>query len=349
MSEKEKTIETLKKEYEEVKAKIRAILKGKADRADLSEDERSSLRTNYSLASQYAKSLSDRCTNAEESEKYQAEYKKLSSRAASYGSNLHNNIPKTTFDDVKGLDEVKRLVKSFIFMAKNPDLLKYYKIEGGLGMLMYGAPGTGKTMFAEAIANAMNLPLFIVTPADIFKSYVGESEQAVKQLFQEIDACIDGAILFVDECESIFSKRSQDTKDYKAAVTTELLQRINGFGVNGSKRIMIAATNRPDVIDPAYLRYKRFSHLFHVLPPDEKAREAIITSKLEGIDLKDITIEEIVAMSKHVSKIDTGFRVEEIEDAFYSAADLCGIIEEASRQALEEIEENKLTDQIIYL
>ena len=141
MSEKEKTIETLKKEYEEVKAKIRAILKGKADRADLSEDERSSLRTNYSLASQYAKSLSDRCTNAEESEKYQAEYKKLSSRAASYGSNLHNNIPKTTFDDVKGLDEVKRLVKSFIFMAKNPDLLKYYKIEGGLGMLMYGAPG----------------------------------------------------------------------------------------------------------------------------------------------------------------------------------------------------------------
>ena len=210
-------------------------------------------------------------------------------------------MPDTTFDDVKGLEDVKKLVKSFLFMAQNPDVLKYYKLEGGLGMLMYGAPGTGKTMFAEAIANAMNLPLFIVTPADIFKSYVGESEQAVKQIFQEIDACPEGAILFVDECESIFSRRTQDTKDYKAAVTTELLQRINGFGVDGSKRIMIAATNRPDVIDPAYLRYKRFSHLIHVTPPDLEAKRAIIESKLSGIALDGVTAEDARLSRKPLS------------------------------------------------
>lgn len=213
-------------------------------------------------------------------------------------------------------------------------------------MLMYGAPGTGKTMFAEAIANAMNLPLFIVTPADIFKSYVGESEQAVRQIFQELDACPDGAILFVDECESIFSRRTQDTKDYKAAVTTELLQRINGFGVDGSKRIMIGATNRPDVIDPAYLRYKRFSHLIHVTPPDEEAKRAIIEGKLSGIELDGVTTEDVLEMSKGVSYKKTDIGMVATQTAYYSAADLCGIIEEACRMALEKLQASGSTTPI---
>ena len=213
-------------------------------------------------------------------------------------------------------------------------------------MLMYGAPGTGKTMFAEAIANAMNLPLFIVTPADIFKSYVGESEQAVKQIFQEIDACPEGAILFVGECESIFSRRNQATKDYKAAVTTELLQRINGFGVDGSKRIMIAATNRPDVIDPAYLRYKRFSHLIHVTPPDEEAKRAIIESKLSGIALDGITAAEVLDMSKGVTYKETALGMVAAQTDYDSAADLGGIIEEACRLALEKLQESGSTTPI---
>ena len=285
-------------------------------------------------------------TDEDEVKKYEDFFKRLSDRAASYGSVIKSRVPKTTFDDVKGLDNVKKLVKSFMFMAQNPEILKYYKLEGGLGMLMYGAPGTGKTMFAEAIANAMNLPLFIVTPADIFKSYVGESEQAVKQIFQEIDACPEGAILFVDECESIFSRRNQDTKDYKAAVTTELLQRINGFGVDGSKRIMIAATNRPDVIDPAYLRYKRFSHLIHVTPPDEEAKRAIIESKLSGIALDGITAAEVLDMSKGVTYKETALGMVAAQTAYYSAADLCGIIEEACRLALEKLQESGSTTPI---
>ena len=268
----EDSIESLQAEFNASTDKIRELNGGAKDKNKLSEDTKKKLRTEYLRAAQIARTLSQRCTNDEEVEKYTNYYKRLTERAASYGSVMQSRVPTTTFDDVKGLDNVKKLVKSFMFMAQNPEILKHYKLEGGLGMLMYGAPGTGKTMFAEAIANAMNLPLFIVTPADIFKSYVGESEQAVRQIFQELDACPDGAILFVDECESIFSRRTQDTKDYKAAVTTELLQRINGFGVDGSKRIMIGATNRPDVIDPAYLRYKRFSHLIHVTPPDEEAK-----------------------------------------------------------------------------
>ncbi len=127
----------------------------------------------------------------------------------------------------------------------------------------------------------------------------------------------------------IFSRRTLETKDYKAAVTTELLQRMNGFGVNGSKRIMIAATNRPDEIDPAYLRYKRFSHLVNIPPPDAEARRAIIQSKLKNIKLADdVTVDGILAMTEN-------------DRALYSAADICGIVEEACRTALTTIEENK--------
>ena len=340
------SVESLQKQYEESKLKIKTLLNGKKDVNEVPTENKQPLAAEYLRASQLALKLSQRSTDSEAIERYKQESQRLGDMAKKYGSNVKSKIPETTFDDVKGLEHVKKIVKSFIFIAQNPDIIKYYKIEGGLGMLMYGAPGTGKTMFAEAIANALRLPLFVVTPADIFKSYVGQSEQAVKQLFDEIDACPDGAILFVDECESIFSVRNQDTKDYKAAVTTELLQRINGFGVDGSKRMMIAATNRPDVIDPAYLRYKRFSHLVHVSPPDLEAKRAIIESKLKGIELDGITVDEILQMTEHTKEVDSPIGTVRVIDAYYSAADICGIIEEACRLALEIIQEGGLTTHI---
>ena len=331
----------IEKQYKESVDKIRKILGGRTDKKDLSTEDKQKLRTEYLRASQLASKLSTRYTDNDMVEKYKKDAKKLSDRAAEYGSAINSKIPETTFDDVKGLDEVKKIVQSFIFIAQNPEIIKYYKIEGGLGMLMYGAPGTGKTMFAEAIANALKLPLFVITPADIFKSYVGESEQAVRQIFDEIDACPDGAILFVDECESIFSKRTSDTKDYKAAVTTELLQRINGFGVNGSKRIMIAATNRPEMIDPAYLRFKRFSHRVHVTPPDLNAKRAIIESKLKGIELADITCEEVLEMTETYTSTKLDIGNVSVKTSYYSAADICGNKEKTCRIALEKIQEAK--------
>lgn len=346
------SIEELKNELEELASKINKLLNKYTDKKDISVEDRQSLRIEYSKAANIAKSIYTRTLDEEEKVKYKNYYDKLVEKATSYGSIMTKEIPDTTFDDVKGLENVKSLVKSFIFMAENPEIVKHYKIEGGLGIMLYGAPGTGKTMFAEALANKMQLPLFIVTPADIFKSYVGESEQAVKQLFQEIDASPDGAVLFVDECESIFSKRNADTKDYKAAVTTELLQRINGFGNDGSKRIMIAATNRPDVIDPAYLRYKRFSHLIHVTPPDDEAIEAIIKAKLPYITVNGVsvphleegfTVQDILKMTNQKEIVHTPLGDVERRKGYYSGADISGIIEEASRLALEELEKNKST------
>ena len=149
------SVEELEAQYAQTVDGIRKILNGRKDKRDLSGEDKQKLRTEYLRASQLAQKLSTRHTDNEKTEKYRADAKKLSDRAAEYGSAITGKIPDTTFEDVKGLEEVKKIVKSFIFIAQNPDIIEYYKIEGGLGMLMYGAPGTGKTMFAEAIANSL--------------------------------------------------------------------------------------------------------------------------------------------------------------------------------------------------
>ena len=259
--------------------------------------------------------------------------------ARKYGSSVKSGTPTTTLDDIKGQEDVKEVVRSFVFLAKHPSLFDTYKIKGGLGLMMYGAPGTGKTMFAEAIANAMQRPLFVISPADLFKSYVGASEQAVRQIFDDISAFSDGAILFVDECESIFSRRAKDTKDYKSAVTSELLQRMNGQGVDGSRRIMVAATNLPWEIDAAYLRYKRFSHMVHITPPDMQAIESIVRSKLKGVPVEE-GLEEFT-----LDMINKKLNPPDGERCYCSAADVCGIVENACRMAVEAmVKENQGRD-----
>lgn len=104
---------------------------------------------------------------------------------------------------------------------------------------------------------------------------------------------------------------------------------------------MIAATNRPDVIDPAYLRYKRFSHLIHVTPPDLEAKRAIIESKLEGIALDGVTAEDVLDMTERLTVKDTPLGRVSVREAYYSAADICGIVEEACRLALEQLQAAK--------
>ena len=186
-TEKKESLEELERKLKEKKAAIERVTKNKPDNRELSEEEKGILRTEYLAFAQIAKKLSEICTSSEKSEEYAKMFEKASNKAIMYGSTFKNVQAKTTMEDIKGLDDVKKLVYSFLFMAQNPHVLAHYKMEGGLGLLLYGAPGTGKTMFAEAIANAMQLPLMVVTPADIFKSYVGESEQAVKQIFEEME------------------------------------------------------------------------------------------------------------------------------------------------------------------
>ena len=340
----EMSLEECKKQIEVLADEIRKIKNNpkNKDNRDISDEDKKKLCRAYEQIADLSRKITQMTKDDDEKAKYLDLSKRAVTQAQVFGSNRSAKYPTTTFDDVKGLDEVKKLVKSFVFLARNRSIINYYHLQGGLGMLMYGPPGTGKTMFAEAVASELKLPLYIVTPADIFKPHVGESEESVRKIFDAMDREEDGCVLFVDECESIFSARSSDTQDYKASVTTELLQRINGFSDDsdkkGTSRIMIAATNRPEMIDKAYLRYKRFSHLGPILPPDDTAKRAIIESKLKGIGLEGVTVDEIVEMMKKYTTRRDPSGIKDVEIAYYSAANICGIVEEACRIAIEELQ-----------
>jgi SpoVK/Ycf46/Vps4 family AAA+-type ATPase len=113
----------------------------------------------------------------------------------------------------------------------------------------------------------------------------------------------------------------------------------NGFGVDGSKRILIGATNRPDKIAPAYLRHKRFSYLVHITPPDTATIEAIVSSKLKGVPQQERLVSEVLHM----------FTMNSL-NGYYSAADICGIIEDACRMAIEKmVREKRGMEQLVLL
>lgn len=343
-------------EYDKLKIEV---INTRKDSKKMAPEEKVAIRKLYNKMFRLAKKISEMATSQTTIDDYKEAQKVTSARAKEYGSAIVGEAPKTRMEDIQGLENVKELINSFLFMLKNPELVAHYNVEGGCNMLMYGAPGTGKSMFAEAVASEMELPIFTIKPSDIFKPYVGESEASIRDLFAELDTCDDGAVVFIDECESIFGVRKAGSNDASKAVTNELLQAMNGFGVDRRKIIMMAATNCPEMIDPAYLRFKRFSHIVHVTPPDTDAIEALVKRKLrygapEIVDGKpvpknkapiklnaDVTIDYIVNEIERRRK-----KVNGKPTLYFTPADINGIIEEACRQALVYIQTNKLTEPI---
>lgn len=236
------------------------------------------------------------------------------------GSSM-SGIPNTTFDDVAGLEDVKTAVRNYLFALKNPEIAKKYRIDTKIGLLLYGPPGTGKTLIAEAIAHELGVRYFVITPSHIFGSYVGESERNVREIFAELRACEDGAVLLVDECESIFSKRTGDSNKAAIGVANQLLQEMNGAKDSETeRRVILGATNRPQMIDEAYLRYKRFSLHFYIGMPNAEAREKVIRGKLKKLPHELIVIDEMLR----------------VLDEHYTCADISNIIEQCANRAMQE-------------
>ncbi|MDE6557856.1 MAG: hypothetical protein K2K39_01995, partial [Clostridia bacterium] len=127
-ADKQDSIEELKKQFNTSHDKIAKIINNRKDKNDLSREEQAELRREYLKMANIAKTLSSRINDEEEAKKFAAYAPQLTERAQQYGSSVSSAVPKTTFDDVKGLENVKKLVKSFTFMAQNPDVLKYYKL-----------------------------------------------------------------------------------------------------------------------------------------------------------------------------------------------------------------------------
>ncbi len=245
---------------------------------------------------------------------------RLQERLEKLGSSM-SGVPETSFEDVAGLEDVKIAIKNYLFALQNPEIAKKYRIATNIGLLMYGPPGTGKTLVAEAIAHELGVRFFVITPSHIFGSYVGESERNVREIFAELRACEDGAVLLVDECESIFGKRTGESNRSAIGVANQLLQEMNGAKDTGNeKRVIIGATNRPQMIDEAYLRYKRFSLHFYIGMPNEEARSKVIRGKLGKLPHEPMVCDEMLR----------------VLDEHYTCADISNIIEQCASRAMQE-------------
>ena len=219
-----------------------------------------------------------------------------------------------SMDDVAGLEEAKEEIKQKIIEpTRHPDIFEKYQKSKGGGILLYGAPGTGKTMLAQAIAHEIDAKFFTVKCSDILSKWFGEAEKNIKNLFQEAKKHLT-SIIFFDEFEAIASKRDTNSSVMKRVVP-ELLSQIQGFEKSDNNLVVIAATNRPWDIDSAFLRPGRFDRSIYVPLPDEKAREAIIKNKLKNVPCDDqLSISDIVMKTVGFNGADVANFCEKLKD-----------------------------------
>lgn len=214
--------------------------------------------------------------------------------------------PDITFDDIAGLDEVKNaLRKKVIYPKAFPEYYEKFKIKLNGGILMYGLPGTGKTMMAKAIAAEIDdCAFFAINCSDIKSKYVGESERNVRNLF-ETARKYKYAVIFFDEFEAIARKRSESDEHHSNGIVAELLAQMQGFNENNNNLLFIAATNRPWQIDSALMRPGRFSERIYVPLPDDEARKFLINKSWKDVPLaNDVNIDELVCRTKGYNSAD---------------------------------------------
>ena len=207
---------------------------------------------------------------------------------------------KTTFKDVAGCDEEKAELEELVEFLKNPESFTELGARIPRGVLLVGPPGTGKTLLARAVAGEAGAPFLSISGSDFVEMYVGVGASRVRDLFEQAKK-IAPAIVFIDEIDAVGRHRGAGTgggNDEREQTLNQLLVEMDGFGTN-SGIIVIAATNRPDVLDPALLRPGRFDRQITVNRPDAQGREDILKvhsrNKPLGpdVDLKEIAKDTI--------------------------------------------------------
>lgn len=215
--------------------------------------------------------------------------KNIEPKTKSIRNNNSNNksIPKIFMKDIAGLKEAKEAFNDRVILPiKHRDLFeKYGKTVGG-GILLYGLPGTGKTMFAQAVANELNAKFFSIKCSDIMSKWYGENESNIKQLFTKAkNAPI--AVIFFDEFEAIGRKRTSYDTENGINTVQEILAQMQGIEKNNNILLVLAATNCPWDIDSALLRPGRFNDKIYIPLPDLDARLFIIKKVLQNVTLSD--------------------------------------------------------------
>ena len=219
-------------------------------------------------------------------------------KALSFGKSrarLIENNKKVTFADVAGADESKQELEEIIDFLKDP--MKFQRLGGKIpkGVLLVGPPGTGKTLLAKAVAGEANVPFFSISGSDFVEMFVGVGASRVRDMFEQAKKN-SPCILFIDEIDAVGRHRGAGLgggNDEREQTLNQLLVEMDGFEPNENV-ILIAATNRPDVLDPALLRPGRFDRQVVVSNPDIKGREAILHVHARKVPLaKDVDLSVI--------------------------------------------------------
>lgn len=202
---------------------------------------------------------------------------------------------KTTFDDVAGADEEKEELAEIVEFLKNPARFDALGARIPKGVLLVGPPGTGKTLLARAVAGEANVPFFSISGSDFVEMYVGVGASRVRDLFDQAKKNAP-SIIFIDEIDAVGRHRGAGMgggHDEREQTLNQLLVEMDGFGANEGV-IVIAATNRPDILDPALLRPGRFDRQVTVNYPDTKGRVAILKVHAKGKPIApDVDFESI--------------------------------------------------------
>ncbi len=204
-------------------------------------------------------------------------------------------VPQVTYDDIGGLgDQVKKVREMIELPLRHPELFTKLGIDAPKGVLLYGPPGTGKTLLAQAVANEADANFYSIQGPEIISKFVGEAEQKLRDIFNEASKNAP-SIIFIDEIDSIAPKREEVTGEVEKRVVAQLLTLMDGLKSRG-KVVVIAATNRPNAIDPALRRPGRFDREIELGVPDKKGRLEILKIHTRGMPLdKDVNLEEIAA------------------------------------------------------
>ncbi|HET6404286.1 MAG TPA: CDC48 family AAA ATPase [Candidatus Thermoplasmatota archaeon] len=229
-------------------------------------------------------------------------------------------IPRVTWDDVGGLGELKQQLREAVEWPLNqPEIFKKMGIKPPRGILLYGPPGTGKTLLAKAVANESRANFISVKGPELLSKWVGESEKAVREIFKKAKQAAP-SIVFLDEIDSIAPRRSMGSSDSHVTerMVNQLLTSIDGMETLEGV-VVIGATNRPDILDPALLRAGRFDRLLQAPPPDKDARKKILEIHTSGMPLKDVDMEQLATRTQG-----------------YVGADLQSLAREAAMLALRE-------------
>jgi transitional endoplasmic reticulum ATPase len=249
---------------------------------------------------------------------------------------IDSSVPRITYDELGGLkNEVQKIREMVELPMRHPELFDKIGVEAPKGVLLYGPPGTGKTLLAKAVAGETNAHFISLSGPEIMGKHYGESEERIREIFTQAEEN-SPSIIFIDEIDSIAPKRDEVSGELEKRIVSQLLTLMDGMKSRG-KVVVIAATNRPDSIDPALRRPGRFDREVEIGIPDDEGRFDILSIHTRGMP-----INEKVNL-KQISKTTHGF----------VGADLEVLSKEAAMRSLRRIlpeidlDEDKISSEIL--